>query len=257
MAGFLMLRLLWIVLERAGKVGVVTDFERDVAGYIRDYNRGRAEALVDALSVVACPPTLPELLRGIMGDEERFADVARRSVVHPNGFAKIVLLSASDFCLRLHVWHENGARTSEFRESVHNHRWDFAAVVLAGAYRHQEFQVCDGGSSFLRYRYQPAEDRRSFALVPHGDQPLRCVFDVHLAQGSRYSMSSRVLHRVVPDPALPAVSLVLEGPHQPTSVDVFAEHDLGRGARVPFVPLSSKALQHHLNVVAALTPGPV
>ncbi|SFF66075.1 hypothetical protein [Streptomyces mirabilis] len=233
-------------------MSVIADLERDVAGSIRDYINGRQDALAESLSLVACPSAFPGLIHDITTDTDRFADVVRRSVVHPNGFAKIVLLSAPEYRLRLHVWREIDTAASEFRESIHNHRWDFAATIVAGAYRHQEFQVSESGKSFFGYRYQPAEDRRSYRLVPVGTQSLRCVFDARLAQGSRYSMSSVVLHKVVPDLAQPPVSLVLEGPHHPTAVDVFAEHDLELRASVPFIPLSAKSLRRHLSAIAAL-----
>ncbi|GAA5023960.1 hypothetical protein GCM10023335_57110 [Streptomyces siamensis] len=231
---------------------MIADLERDLARCIREYVDGRQEALTDALSLVSLPSAFPGLVRDIMSDADRFADVVRRSVVHPNGFAKIVLLTSPGYRLRLHVWRDGGEAAADFRESIHNHRWDFAATVVAGAYRHQEFQESEGGTSFFGYCYRPAEDGRSYRLVPVGTQTLRCVFDARLAQGCRYTMSSMVLHRVVPDFAQPPVSLVLEGPHQPAAVDVFTEHDLELRASVPFVSLSVKSLRRHLSAVAAL-----
>jgi hypothetical protein len=234
------------------RVSVIANLEREISECIRDYRNGGQESLAAALSVVARPSVFLNLVNSITRDNERFSDVVRSSVVHPNGFAKIVLLYAADYRLRLHVWGADDRQESDAQESIHNHRWDFAAAIVAGAYRHQEYQVCEDGELFCRYRYQPAEDRRSYMLVPAGTHTLRCVFDVRLAQGSSYSMASPVLHRVVPDLAHPAVSLVLEGPHQPTLVDVFTESNLRPKASAPFIPLSAETLRRHLSAIAAL-----
>jgi hypothetical protein len=233
-------------------VSVIANLEREISEFIADYGNGGQEALAEALSVVARPSVFLDLVNSITRDEERFSDVVRKSVVHPNGFVKIVLLYAADYRLRLHVWGVGETQESDVQESIHNHRWDFAATIVAGAYRHQEYQVCEGGEMYCRYRYRPAEDRRSYMLVPAGTHTLRCVFDERLTQGSSYSMASPVLHRVVPDLAHPAVSLVLEGPHQPTVVDVFTEHNLRPKASSPFIPLSAASLRCHLSAVAAL-----
>ncbi|WP_328875993.1 hypothetical protein OHT76_41220 [Streptomyces sp. NBC_00287] len=233
-------------------MSVIADLERELSRRIADYISGSQESLAEALSVVARPSAFPRLIYAITRDEDRFSGVVHRSVVHPNGFVKIVLLSTVDYRLRLHVWRENGTAPMEFQESIHNHRWDFASTILAGAYRHQEYQLSETGEPFLEYRYQPAEDRRSYTLVPVGNRTLRCVFDARLAQGTGYSMTSVVLHRVVPDLAHPTVSLVLEGPHQPTRVKVFAKYDLGLKTSTSFATLAASSLKDHLDAVVAL-----
>ncbi|WP_432100348.1 hypothetical protein [Streptomyces sp. WAC 04229] len=233
-------------------MSVITGLEREVAGCVRDYANGSQEALADGLSAVLAARVFPRLVQDILDDEARFATVARRSVWHPNGFAKIVLLTAPDYRLRLHAWRGAGVAAPEVQENVHNHRWDFATTIVTGAYWHQEFQAAEGGETFFGYRYQAAGDRRSYQLVPVGDRDLRCIFAARLPQGARYTMSNKVLHKVVPDFAESAVSLVLEGPPLPTEVDVYAQNELGLAPVVPFVPLTPEALGHQLTAVASL-----
>lgn len=235
---------------------MIAEFERDIGVCVGEYVGGRSEALADALSTVAGPRAFQDLVGEIVGDRKRFAEVVGRSVWHPNGFAKIVLLDAPEYRLRLHVWRRTTPIPVVVQENVHNHRWDFATAILAGGYRHQEFHAHgipgEDGDGFYGYRYESAEDRTAYALAPIGRRRLTRVFDAYLSQGSRYTLSSVVLHKVVPEVTQPAVSLVLEGPHQPTTVEVFAAEEIGPGAAGPHVRLTPESLMRQLSAVAAL-----
>jgi hypothetical protein len=57
---------------------------------------------------------------------------------------------------------------------------------------------------------------------------------------------------VVPDPGEQTVSLVLEGPHLPTSVEVFATQEVGKAGSVPLTALSPEFLLHQMEGVLAL-----
>jgi hypothetical protein len=230
----------------------ITDLDRDLAEYVNGYVAGKGEGLADALSMIASPANFRSLLTQIIGDGIQLADVASRSVWHPNGFAKIVLLSRPSYHLRLHIWRKGSGLPAATSENIHNHRWDFSAVLLAGGYCHQEFRPAGSGEEFFAYTYRPADSLGSYSLDPMGTKTLRCVFNAHLSQGSRYTISSEVLHRVVPDPGESAVSLVLEGPHLPSNVEVFAAEEVGKADLVPLTALSPEFLLRHMNGVLAL-----
>ncbi|MFE0463220.1 hypothetical protein ACFW1A_28595, partial [Kitasatospora sp. NPDC058965] len=100
---------------------MIAELERDLAGYVREYAAGRAGALGDALAEVVRPRVFRALVAGIAADEGRFAEVAGRSVRHPNGFAKIVLLVGEQFRLRLHTWEAGAAAGGAPQENIHNH----------------------------------------------------------------------------------------------------------------------------------------
>ncbi|MEZ0067921.1 hypothetical protein ABIA32_003937 [Streptacidiphilus sp. MAP12-20] len=231
---------------------MIGELEKRLTQFAMEHANGRSDALSRALSSVLHPPVFRALVGEVIGREDFFGEVLARSLWHPNGFAKIVLLTAPEFRLRLHAWRTDDAASAADAENIHNHRWDFTAAILAGGYRHQEFQVSEQGQSFFGYRYRSADDQSSYSLVPLGRRTLKCVFDAHLTQGTRYTMSSTVLHRVRPDPAQAAISLVLEGPHLPAAVEVFAEVETEKGTDTPFVRLSPDALLHHLRTVSAL-----
>jgi hypothetical protein len=230
----------------------ITDLDRDLTEYVKGYVAGESEGLVDALSMIASPANFRSLITQIIGNGIQLADVASRSVWHPNGFAKIVLLSRPLYNLRLHIWRNGAGPQPVARENIHNHRWDFSTVLLAGGYCHQEFRPAGSGEEFFAYMYHPAGSLGSYSLDPMGTKALRCVFNAHLSQGSRYTISSEVLHRVVPYLGEPAVSLVLAGPHLPSSVEVFATQEVGKADSVPLSALSPEFLLRHMNGVLSL-----
>lgn len=213
---------------------------RDISAFVADYRSGNDFALVDCLRRAAAPEFLrPLLARGAGGD------VPDRAYRHPNGFLKIVLLADPEFQLRLHVWRP----TPEYpppAENVHNHRWDFAAAVLAGGYRFQEYVHDARGDDFLGFRYGGHVGTSSYALTPTGDARLKCVFDVDLSPGSTYLLDSEVLHRVVGPTDRTTVSLVLQGPHKHAPVEVYAREPLTSGDEITLDPLPREQVAREL-----------
>jgi hypothetical protein len=231
----------------------ISDLERDLAECAQDYTRGASHALADALLSIARPVSFRSILTELLNSEARLGDIARRSFWHDNGFAKIVLLSHAAYKLRLHVWQNAEGSPTAPRGNVHNHRWDFSTVLLAGSYRHQEFRQSTDGEKFFAYKYCTLGAPGSYSLVPAGSQTLQCVFDAHLAQGSGFTISSDVLHRVIPDGGEPTVSLVLEGPHHPSTSDVFAANEVSEAGGAPSEALPADYLRRHMNAVLSLS----
>ena len=233
----------------------IADIQRNLSEHVRDYVDGRTPSLADALTVVAQPGNFRSILAELASNRALLEEAANRSVWHPNGFGKIILLSQPQYKLRLHVWGYNEGSPVPAQESIHNHRWDFAMIILAGSYRHQEFRPegrSDGGEDFHAYTYCLTADMSSYSLTPTGTRTLRCVFDAHLSTGSRYAVSSEVLHRVIPDLSSPVVSLVLEGPAKPSTVEVFAVKEISRTRTTPFRRLPASYLIKNIDTVMSL-----
>lgn len=231
---------------------LIAELERDLFTPLNQSAGTDVAPLADILAAIAEPATFRSLLGEIAASRYLLDEVAGRSVWHPNGFGKIVLLSGPGYNLRLHVWHESDDMPDDARENIHNHRWDFAMMLLAGSYRHQEYRPADDGRDFHAYAYRSAADKSSYSLTPIGSRPLRCVFEARLFEGSRYTIASEVIHRVIPDPANPPVTLVLEGPHKSTSVEVFALEQIGEPGTAPFSRLSTDYLIDSIKAVMTL-----
>jgi len=232
----------------------ITDLEHDLTDCVNSYINGSRQALANALLEVARPASFRSTLTEILDSETRLRDIAGRSFWHDNGFAKIVLLSQPRYKLRLHIWKEVEQFSISPRGNIHNHRWDFSTILLAGSYRHQEFRPSRRGEQFFAYKYSTTAAAGHYSLVPAGRQILRCVLDAHLAQGSGFTISSDVLHRVTPDGGEPTVSLVLEGPHEPSTSDVFATSEVGENSGARVEVLSADYLRRHINTVLSLAP---
>jgi hypothetical protein len=233
---------------------LITGLRHDLAARLRhsaSIGMGMG-SLADALAAIVEPVTFRTLLSEISSSRDLLDEVASRSVWHPNGFGKIVLLSCPTYKLRLHVWRESDDTPDDARENIHNHRWDFAMMLLAGSYRHQEYRHASGGREFHAYGYRSAADKSSYSLTPTGMKQLRCVFEARLFQGSRYTIANEVIHRVIPDPARPPVSLVLEGPPKPSHVEVFALEEISRAGSAPFTRLSTDYLTDSMKAVMTL-----
>ncbi|MBX6769381.1 MAG: hypothetical protein IRY90_19885, partial [Actinomadura rubrobrunea] len=182
------------------------------------------DRLRTALAPFCSSDTASDLLNAALDDDQWMDAMARASYRHPNGFDKIVLLSTDAFQLRLHVWGQD--RPEAESENIHNHRWDFSSVILLGGYRYQEFTADGGTSQFYVYTYNSRRGVPSYSLEPLGRRGLSCCFDAHLRAGTSYTLSSEVFHRVATPPGRLTASLVLQGPHRPTSVLVFAKKKL-------------------------------
>jgi len=228
---------------------LIADLERDLAECMQGYTRGNNPVLADALLAIARPDSFRSMLVELLASRDRLADIAERSLWHPNGFAKIVLLSHSSYKLRLHVWENAASESTVVKGHVHNHGWDFSTILLAGGYRHQEFRPAADGDKFFAYKYRSDVEPGAYSLVPAGNQILRCVFDAYLSQGSRFTISSEVLHRVVPDARQPTVSLVLQGPPQPSSDDVFAPREVSETDVAEAAALPEDFLRHQLSAI--------
>jgi hypothetical protein len=169
-----------------------------------------------------------------------------KSYAHPNGFIKIVLFSQPRFQLRLHLWRIPEVNANGSTGNAHNHRWNFAAAVLAGAYRYREYREDNGGERFHSYSYEASRGAGSYALVPTGMRRLSCVFDAHLPAGSVYTLAADVVHRVSCETRHRTVSLVLQGPRARSTVEVYAMSALASGASLPLHALSPEFLAREM-----------
>lgn len=210
---------------------------RRLAASVAAHDDRDPDALATALTAFAEPEVLDELLDSVLADGEWLERVLARSYPHPNGFVKIVLISESNFQLRMHLWRP-GDRSGDTVENIHSHHWDFASTLFFGGYRYQEFAVVADGEPFHAYTYH-GHRAGSYALRPIGRRTLRRMFDGSLAKGTTYTLNQDVFHRVTCDPDRLTGSLVLQGPRRADDeVYIFAEREIETGPSIPLRSLS-------------------
>jgi hypothetical protein len=164
------------------------------------------------------PVLLQNALETLRGDPQAIRAVARRSSVHPNGFAKVVLARGRGWSLRLHVWMpEIGADGDD--GDPHGHRWAFASWIIAGVLRETRFDVAREGRPFRHYEYLGSHSPAHLADRPDGTVALVQVEEIDRVAGTVYHRTGHEVHTAEPRTDLVA-TLVLHG-ESVESADVF------------------------------------
>lgn len=144
---------------------------------------------------------------------------------HANGFDKIVLLSGSNFKLRLHRFVPDDKQVPP-AEHVHNHRWPFASHILQGKLNMDLFEETENTSACLFHKYIYNSDKidGGFSAEYMGINNVSCVArDVQYESGTTYSMEPEELHRIRQDVALaPTTTLMLTGKPISTTCKLFS-----------------------------------
>ncbi|MDA0633315.1 hypothetical protein OUY22_07770 [Nonomuraea sp. MCN248] len=153
---------------------------------------------------------LPALLQSALRDEAYLARVAADSYRHNNGFDKIVLVAGPDnrYKLRLHIWWPNRDRHSEH---IHNHRWTFASVILAGELEMEFFALTPGGRPMQRYRYSHPPGGTHFVRDWQDSVEVQTVFAETVGPGSSYWLGETMLHRILVHGRSLTATLILQG----------------------------------------------
>lgn len=159
------------------------------------------------------PARMASLLESHLRWPERSGWAAGRSHVHNNGFLKLSLWRdpATQATIRLHVWRPGEDAGTP---SVHDHRWSFASVVLAGRLSFSNFDLVeDSRGGWISHRVTDA-DAEGTKQQRRGERcELRRTCDYDLTAGGTHWVSHEQLHRT-PPPSTFAATLVLTGPPQ-------------------------------------------
>jgi hypothetical protein len=177
-----------------------------------------AETGPELLAELAVRPTFGRLLDAVLADPGRLRTVAARSYRHVLGFDKVILASVQPYGqLRLHVWWPDSQR---HREHVHDHRFPFSSVVLAGRLRTSLYVEDPAGEPVTRYRETSDAVDRRWRFEEVGPAALRTVLVADQPAGTAYTLSAEVLHRIEASPVLSA-TLFLETRQQRPSSSVY------------------------------------
>lgn len=195
----------------------------DSAGSRQDgYRQAAREVAGDATA-------LERMLDTVASDRALAGRIAADSTWHPNGFAKLNLHrhDAPHFRLRLHVWPgEDLAPTEPECSNIHNHRWDFASVVLAGGIHIDEYEETSDFDDpktvpCRRYSYESAEGSPFGRLHAHGTAALRLIGRYDYEPADTHACATTTLHTVVPFDWRFTATLVVQGPDQSDAALVY------------------------------------
>ena len=199
-----------------------------------------------ALSSLAQPSRIIELLRSLHSNRDAAAACAEQSYLHPLGFYKLMLIDAAPlFELRVHVWWPSSRPGVDH---VHNHRFSFVSTVVCGGYDMQVFQVDPAGEEMAEYREVASPDT-GWRLEPVGRARLGLLTSAKLRQGSSYALSAEALHRVSVPPGTLCVTLLLRTARADSTTQVFAEPGHVVPTAIPKMSLSSDDYRAHLEAL--------
>lgn len=198
------------------------------------------------------------VLDAVTRSAEHLSMTAAMSYDHPNQFSKIVLLSGSrvGWKLRLHIWWPD-PDAPVVPEDIHNHRWDFASVLLLGGYCAEEFTAGSGDLKAEHYHYFSPESGAAFRVDRQGPAVLDRTAVAQLAEGSAYTISHRQLHRVHADPSVLAASLVLQTPPLTDHTSVYVDPEAAfTAAEIPVSRMSPRRVADEIGRIRTyLAPG--
>lgn len=168
----------------------------------------------------------PDLVRSrlawIRSHPERVEEIAAKSYLHSNGFAKVRLFEGHGVCFRLHIWPAGEKRIGDV--DPHGHRWEFASWVAVGpGMSETHFLRSDradpDASLFESYDY--GREAGAGCLRSRGPAWLRTCEPVIRPTGSVYSCGRDVLHTVAPVGDDLVATVVLQGPVVADSARVY------------------------------------
>lgn len=234
---------------------MIEEIERSMKKHIAEYQRDNSGALLDALTEIVEPGVLRQVAGSITSDARTLDTAVQRSSIHNNGFLKIILSSSPNYQVRLHVWDCRDGMGEAVLESVHSHTADFASMIVAGGYQHEQFRTVDDGSGeeYHSYVYHAQRGARSFALEDAGMTRLQKVSDGRYLEGTVYSLAGDILHRVVPLPGILTASLVIQGPGRYSFVQVISEEPIDAGRQIPVKDLEKDKLVRYIGEVSSST----
>lgn len=138
------------------------------------------------------PEKLKEFLIALIEDKKTLAQVAARSYQHGNGFFKVVLLNHG-YKLRLHVWFAG----QSCEENIHDHRWSFSSLILAGELKSEIWQDDRLGQQFQEFEYHAASNAYAPTKKFIGQNHLSLLQTNVNCTGQSYVMPKGKLHRII------------------------------------------------------------
>ena len=182
----------------------------------------------------ADPAALDVMLRSLLADDAKLAEIANQSYQHGNGFQKIILGGTDHGRLRLHVWGPEGYPD----ECIHDHRFDLESTVILGQLNHRLFTPTSTpgiGQTFDAFAYhsKAGETHSSFQHV--GKQTLAETGALTVRAGESYTLPYDTLHLANPGGLYGAATLLFEAlPHKQQAAVVYQNgHEIKASYELP------------------------
>jgi hypothetical protein len=178
------------------------------------------------INTIGRPGQFIPLLHRILSDRDLLAEVAARSYHHVNHFDKIVLVGNDKergYRLTLHLWNPPYTEKELEDELIHDHRFNFCSLVLAGVLTSDNFIQSPEGRVYRQYRYIPEKRTATFLDFYQfaGEVKLLKTEPSRKHAGQSYYLAAPSIHQVLLPHSSITCTLVLRGPRQRSYANVF------------------------------------
>ena len=190
---------------------------------------------------------LREVVKDLTSSQEMVGRLASISQRHDNGFDKIVLYSSplTRMKLVLHVWRPDAPGD----DNIHNHRWDFASIVLQGQLQCELYELDRSGASYLAFSYESPGKGGAYMLQPTGTCSAVKRASLSIAKLSTYSWGYPLLHRAYGTGSTRTVTLIIQGPPLQSATKVLLRATKPTGLQNPVRRLDTAELVQTLQVL--------
>lgn len=134
-------------------------------------------------------------LKNIVNNCEILKLISSQSFNHYNGFFKIILFRGKSKIFRIHIW-DSINYTLNYKENIHNHRWDFMSILLSGECIHELYRYSEFGEVYYEYEYNPKNKKSDTNLRFLGINKLEKIKSEIIVSPNKYLIDSDDLHRV-------------------------------------------------------------
>jgi hypothetical protein len=195
----------------------ITSFVQKIDSDILSY--GNAAVLHKTVKEFSNKEKLFDLIDSCV--ESDLDQMVEKSLLHSNGFDKLVLATGKHFNIRLHRFHPPQVMTPA--ESVHNHRWEFASSILNGSYTAQEFDVTQGPITRHHYTYT-----KNQGMIARGQAQISQVDEYTVTPGHSYFMNADTFHSITRIGDEGCITLMMTGLTDEFTTEVFTADEVSK-----------------------------
>ncbi len=223
-----------------------TVLQSEISEALREIADGSTAEPLQAVATL-----LPAFLRIGIQNDDWLGWCADNSYLHVNGFDKLVIAVLPNHAkLRVHLWAKDFGFSAE---DIHNHRWNFASLLIKGQLAFRFYEETPSGKTYFAYHYGWDALGRTYSLVPAGSATLQPYFNCVIGQRSAYFIDHAVLHRVAPQGHDTILTLIAQTPPLKESTRVFSKSQKGSDELIRHPPrFSIKLIADKLELIARL-----
>lgn len=182
--------------------------------------------LHDIIEIFSDRNALIHFLHLISRNSQHCTKMADKSHRHANGFIKVTLFKSTLFTIRIHRWSDS--TQLDFEPEPHNHRWDFASLILRGGYIHEFWKKSDLGQNFLHFSRHHTDSHDDEMFNRDGSENMFCWFRGWMGAGDHYALHHSEIHRTLTKDS-DTITMIVHGPNVAKKTDLFAQEPIQYG----------------------------